>query len=199
MILQTQRLILRKPRLSDWKDVVEGVGDFEVSRNTLRIPYPYTKKDALDWIKKSNKKWNEKRGYTFAIELKKEKKLIGVIDLIDVDTFSGTADTGSWINRKYQRKGYITEAKIVVNEFAFNKLKLRKLNSRVFSDNIASNKVQERIGYKLEGIMKKDVKSLADNKIKDAKIYGLFKEDWKRNLPKLKKRLNDKIKKLKES
>jgi len=50
------------------------------------------------------------------------------------------------------------------------------------------------MGYKFEGCKKKDTKSLATGKIKDANIYGLFKKDWKKNLPKLKKRLERKIK-----
>jgi len=196
--LETKRLILRKPKLSDWKDIVEGVGDLEVSRTMGSISYPYTKKDAEGWIKYTSKKWSkkEKDDCTFAIELKSEKKLIGGIGLHKIDLFGGTAETGSWIARKYWKKGYITEAKIALNEFAFNKLKLRKLWSPVIISNLASNVTQKKMGYKLEGILKKDMKCKATGKIHDSNIYGLFKEDWKKNLPKLKKHLEEKIKKL---
>src|SRR3989339_394111 len=130
-ILRTERLILREPKLSDWKDLVEGIGNFEVAKHLVGPPYPYKKKDAEWWIKKKIKeaKEKEKTSYTFFIELKSAKKLIGVIDLMKIDRVNGLSETGSWINRKYQRRGYITEAKIAVNEFAFNKLKLRRLES----------------------------------------------------------------------
>ena len=195
MKIETKRLILRKPKLSDWKDVVEGVGNLDVSKRTENIPYPYSKKNALEWLKRSIKKWG-KKDYCLSIELKSEKKIIGSIDLSDVDKFKGTATTGSWINKKYWKKGYITEAKIAANEFAFNELKLRKLNSTVFTDNKASNKTQQRMGYRFEGCKKKDTCTLSAGKIKDVNLYGLFKEDWKKNLPKIKKRLNEKIKKI---
>ncbi len=189
MKLETKRLILRTPKRSDWKDIVEGVGDFDVAKMTENIPHPYHKKDALNWIGRAQKELKKKISYVFVIELKSEKKVIGVIDLSSVKKFSGTAITGSWINKKYWRKGYISEAKIAVNNFAFDKLKLRKLNSTVFTKNIASNNTQKSVGYKLEGLKKKDSKSLSTGEIRDVNIYGLLKEDWEKNLPKLKKRL----------
>ena len=199
MKLETQRLILRKPKLSDWKDIVEGVGNLKVSRTMGAVPYPYKKKDGLWWINKGIKKWKEKtkEDYSFVIELKSEKKVIGAMGLHKIDKFTGIAETGSWINKKYQRKGYITEAKMVVNEFVFNNLKLRKLYSPIFSINIASNATQKRMGYRLEGFLKKHARCRATGKIYDENLYGLFKEDWKKNLPKLKKHLKEKIKKLK--
>ena len=196
--LETQRLILRKPKLSDWKDIVEGAGNLEVSKMTENIPYPYSKKDAVKWIKNCLKNWGNGQ-YPFSIELRSEKKVIGCMGLAEVKIASGKAMTGSWINRKYQRRGYITEAKISVNNFAFDKLKLRKLKSSVIVDNLASNKTQQRVGYKIEGLMKKDTKSLATGKIHDLNLYGLLKEDWKKNLPKVKKRLNEKIEKLEKT
>ena len=74
----------------------------------------------------------------------------------------------------------MTEAKIAVNDFAFNKLKLRKLNSDVFTENKASNATQLKMGYRLEGTRRKAARSKASGKIHDENIYGLLKEDWKK-------------------
>ncbi|MBU1129062.1 MAG: GNAT family N-acetyltransferase [Nanoarchaeota archaeon] len=76
MKLETKRLILRTPKISDWKDIVEGIGNLKVSKNVSSVPYPYKKKDALDWINKQIKesKKKKKKGYSFVIELKSEKK-----------------------------------------------------------------------------------------------------------------------------
>jgi len=187
MELETKRLILRQPKKSDWKDIVEGVGEYDVSKMTSHIPYPYKKKDAEEFIKKVTKRFKQKiiNDYLFYIELKSEKKVIGAIGIHKIDRISLTGETGSWINKKYWRNGYITEAKIAANDFAFNKLKLRRLNSPVYSDNIASNATQIKMGYKLEGMQRKSVKSIASGKIHDANIYGLLKEDWKEIRPSL--------------
>lgn len=73
----------------------------------------------------------------------------------------------------------MTEVKIAINDFAFNKLKLRRLNSIVFVENKASNATQLKMGYKLEGTLRKAGRSRASGKIHDENVYGLLKEDWK--------------------
>ena len=191
MKLETKRLILRKPRPSDWKDIVEMAGDKDFSKMLSGVPYPYRKKDADELIKKWMKK--EKINHYFFIELKSKNKVIGTLHL-NFDDRHKVGRTASWINKKYWRKGYITEAKIVVIDFAFNKLKLRKLNSQVFVENKASNATQKKIGYKMEGKLRKAVKSKATGKIHDEYLYGLLKEDWKKARPKVIKDLKKKLK-----
>lgn len=195
MELKTNRLILRKPKVSDWKDIVEGIGDYEVSKNMSNVPYPYNKKDALIWINKTIEKLKNKEQYNFLIELKSEKKVIGCISIEHIDKFVGIATTGSWINKKYWKKGYITEAKFAANNFAFNVLKIRKLNSTVFVDNLASNKTQQSIGYSFEGCKRGNARSKASGKIKDVNLYGLFKNEWTKKV----KEIRDKIKRYNQS
>jgi len=196
MKIETKRLTLREPRIRDWKDLVDGLNNLNISKNTLTIPYPYTKKDALEYLNRCSKKKKDKKSYKFFIELRKEKKVIGAIDLNDYKKDQGTAETGSWINERYQKKGYITEAKIAVNDFVFHKLKLRKLKSKVFKENKASQKTQERMGYQKEGVLRKESICKPTKKIHDDIVYGLLKEEWEKARPKVIKHLNKKIKKL---
>jgi len=177
-ILETERLILRSPRMSDWKDIVEGLNDKKTVKY-MSVGHPYKKKDAYSWLNKEVKaqKKRERDSYHFLIELKYEKKVIGCISVGSIKKIDRVAKTGSWINRNYQRKGYITEAKIAANEFAFNKLKLRKLTSPVITINTASNATQKRMGYKLEGVLRKELVGRVDKKIHDENLYGLLKED----------------------
>ena len=182
MQLKTKRLILRKPKKTDWKDIAEGLGEYGISKMTA-APYPYRKKDADLFIAKAINRWG-KKGYTFFIELKSEKKIIGVIEL-SIDLRNNMATTASWINKKYWKKGYITEAKIAANDFAFYKLKLRRLNSIVFTGNKASNATQIKVGYKFEGLRRKYIRNEASGKIHDVHMYGLLKEDWKKARAKL--------------
>lgn len=195
MQLETERLILRKPKRTDWKDIVEGAGDLAVSKYLVSVPHPYTKKDAFWWIDRTIKKWGKtkKEDYSFMIELKSEKKVIGSTGIHKIDYFNGKAITGSWINKKYWKKGYILEAKVPVLDFAFNKLKLRKIETAAFVNNKASNAMSKRLGFKLEGTKRKTVVSKADSKIYDENIYGLLKSEWLKTRPKIIKRLEKKI------
>ena len=201
MILKTKRLILRPSRKSDWKDIVEGVGVLDVAKNLEVVPHPYKKKDALWWINRNIKRWKkkEKEDYTFVLELKDEKKVIGATGIHNIKKNSGTCTTGSWINKRYWRNGYILEAKIPVLDFAFNKLKLRKIETAAYTENIASNKMSLKLGFKKEGMKRKAIVSKADDKIHDENIYGLFKSEWKKVRPKLVKEVEKKIKNDKKS
>lgn len=194
MQLETKRLILRKHRKSDWQDIVEGIGNYDVAKMLTTVPYPYKKNHALEYIKKRAKKWKEKTvtDYVFVIELKSEKKVIGSVGLHKVNFFHGVGTTGSWINKNYWRKGYVTEAKIAINDFAFNKLKLRRIESGAFSNNKASNAVQLNMGYKFEGTKRQNVKCMTTGKIHDENIYGLMKSEWKKRRPKLIKEMKKK-------
>ena len=196
MRLETKRLILRKPKLSDWKDLVEGLNDRKVVKNLKSVPYPYRKKNAIKYLKYAIKEWGKKNknNYIFYIELKSEKKVIGETGLYWVSKEHSKCGTGSWINRKYWRKGYILEVKIPVLDFAFNELKLRKIGTSAYKGNKASNNMSKKLGFKFEGIRKKSLVTLSDGKIHDDVLYGLFKKDWKKIRPKLVKQLKAKIK-----
>ena len=185
MQLTTERLILRKAKKTDWKDVLEGFSEYDVVKMT-GAPHPYKKKDADLYISNAIKKWG--KSYYFFIELKAQKKIIGVVELTGINSFNGTATTASWINKKYWRQGYVTEAKIAANDFAFYKLKLRRLGSGVFVTNKASNATQQKMGDVLEGVKRKSYKSRVTGKIHDANMYGLLKEDWKKARAKLLKK-----------
>ena len=162
--------------MSDWKDLVEGLNNLNVSKTLMKVTYPYKKEYAVKWIKECMKEWDKQKKsfYPFSIELKSEKKVIGQIDL-RIDEHNKIGETGSWINQKYWKKGYITEAKIAVNEFGFNKLGLRKLETTVYIKNKASNATQKRTGYKFEGIKRKHALCKATNKIADENMYGMMK------------------------
>ena len=180
MRLVTKRLILRKPEKKDVKDLVEGLNDLEISRYIPLMPHPYKRKDALNWIKTSEKNLKQKKPekLPFNIELKLEKKIIGGIGLHEIDYFAETANIGYWINRKYWKKGIISEAVKVLLDFGFYKLGLRRMGLIAYRDNVASNKVAKKFGFKLEGILRKSLKAKATGKIHDANTYGLLKEEW---------------------
>lgn len=173
-VLETERLILREWQDSDVDDLVEGLNNLNVSRWLAFVPYPYTEKHAqyyIDSIKNSN-------DYNFAIVLKSENKVIGNVSISSVSKIHLTAGGGIWLNEKYQGYGYGTEAFNKRIDFAFNELGLRKLENGYFSGNEASKKMQEKLGYKSEGVRRKKFISMATGNIEDENLTGLLKEEW---------------------
>ena len=50
LILQTQRLVIKKPELKDRQSLIEALNNWEVVKWLVRVSYPYTVEDANDWI-----------------------------------------------------------------------------------------------------------------------------------------------------
>ena len=167
--------LLRKPLKKDISDLVEGLNNLKISEFLGFIPYPYTKKHAIKWIDSKSRKKNPKE-YNFAIELKSERKLVGVVMLDNIDYFHESARLGYWININYQGKGIATESNLAVIDFAFNKLNLRRIHLATYTENKASNSLAKKLGFKLEGTLKQSHKTKSTGKIHDVNTYGLLKK-----------------------
>jgi RimJ/RimL family protein N-acetyltransferase len=73
-------------------------------------------------------------------------------------------------------KGYAQEAKMLLLEYAFQTLNLRKVCSAAFAENKGSIKHNLNCGYQIEGKRKKQF--YRDGKYHDETILSVFKEDW---------------------
>lgn len=181
MRLETERLILREWNKTDVENLVEGLNNIEVSKWLASVPFPYTTEDAEKRINsciEDAKKCEERISYDFAIELKSEKKVIGGVNLLRINKFQGTAGGGIWINPKYHGQGYGKEAFGRRIEFAFNDLMLRRLESGYFEGNLSSFKMQEKFGYKIEGMRRQGFICMANKEIMNEYVTGLLKEEW---------------------
>lgn len=174
IIIETDRLILRQWNMDDIDDMVEGLNNINVTKWLAGAPFPYTVKDAENFIKQTI----ENNLYNFAIVLKSENKVIGGTQLTNISLVNGTAGGGIWINENYQGNGYGSEAFGARIKFAFEVLGLRRLENGYFKENEKSHKMQLRFGYKDEGIKRKKFVSKATGKIEDEYITGLLKDEW---------------------
>jgi RimJ/RimL family protein N-acetyltransferase len=62
-----------------------------------------------------------------------------------------TVDTGSWLGRAHQGRGFGTEMRAAVLQFAFDHLGAVAATSGAFTDNAASLRVSEKLGYRRNG------------------------------------------------
>ena len=182
MKLETKRLILRDIKKKDANDILNNLNNLKISKWLMVVPYPYTKKDANWWVNDCEKKQRKKKrdSYEFCIELKSEKKIIGGIGLSKINYYHGKAMVGYWIGEDYWKNGYGFEALDAILRFAFNKLKLGRIEAGVFVGNPSSGKLLEKFRAKKEGIRRKARRCKADGKMKSEIIYGLLKKEWKR-------------------
>lgn len=177
MIIDSERIFLRSWKDEDVNDLVEGLNNINVSKWMARVPYPYTEEDAKSFIKYT-KNLDEKSNISLAIVLKENNKVIGGTEITNINRKDGTAGGGIWLNEKYQKNGYGTEAFSTKIKYSFETLGLRRLENGYFPNNEKSRKMQEKLGYKNEGIRRKRFLCLATNEYVDECVTGLLKEEF---------------------
>jgi len=171
-ILKGEKFILRLFKKSDAKALAKNGNNKEVYNNTLRIPHPYTLKDAREWIEKNIRedKNKERKMINFVIDI--DGELVGSIGFSGIEK-EHKAELGYWLGEDYWGKGIITEAIKIVEKYGFRELGLKRIQAQVFAFNKGSARVLEKNNYKLEGILRKDVKK--DGKYIDAYVYSKVK------------------------
>ncbi|WP_440602825.1 GNAT family N-acetyltransferase [Bacillus sp. GB_SG_008] len=133
--------------------------DFFQTYTPLRECDFYTLEGQLDRIRKNKEKKDLDELYSFGIYVIETEELIGNITLTEV--LRGPLQScyiGYYLDQNHNGKGYMTEAVRLVVSYAFNELKLHRLEAGVMPHNIGSIKVLEKSGFHKEGIAKKNVK-----------------------------------------
>jgi RimJ/RimL family protein N-acetyltransferase len=175
---ETKRLILRNFTEDDYRDLYEYLSD------AVTYIYEPGKPITLKESKKLCRK-RSKNNIFIAVELKREKKLIGHIyfNLIEPKEYN-TFEIGYIFNKNYQGYGYATEASKKVIEYGFTKLKIHKIIAHCNPKNKRSWKLLERLGMKREGKFKQEGYFRKNDKGEpiwhDAYSYGLIKDDYRK-------------------
>ena len=145
-VLETERLILRAPRLGDVKAVAALANDKRIAENTRRIPHPYTRADAEDFISAVNVPNGE---IAFLITLRADDTIIGACGIAIQDE---APDVGYWLGVKYWGNGYATEAVRAAIDFAFTELEHETIYAGARVTNPASRRILEKCGFQWTGV-----------------------------------------------
>lgn len=170
-IITTGRLLLRLFQASDAPEVAKLCNNYNLYKNTLYLPYPYSIADALSWIENHLNNFKNNKSYELAITDKVTGKLYGAIALTNNQNFNN-GEIAYWVGEEYWGNGYATEAAKVMLEFAFIEKQYHKLFARHFASNPASGRVLEKMGMKKEGVLIDHVKK--ENVYESLVYYGII-------------------------
>lgn len=84
---------------------------------------------------------------------KENEVLVGVIGLIVRDQSVPYFEIGYWLAKDYVGQGYISEAVLALEHYAFTELKAQRIEIKAAQTNLRSRAVSERNGYQLEGVL----------------------------------------------
>ena len=173
MEIDLDKYKIRSYSRSDKDALIKYANNINVSRN-LRdsFPFPYTKKDAHEWLRIV---CNQQIELNFAIANNEE--LIGGIGLMpQSDVYKFSAEIGYWLAEPFWGKGITSRAVIAMTKFAFDNFNFNRLFAAVFEGNPASMKVLENSGYKLEGTFRQTV--FKEGIFKDQMMYSILREEF---------------------
>lgn len=174
MIIINSDIYLSYITKEDKPSLIKYLNDRDIYNNTLKIPFPYTKKDAEDWIHYIEL-LHQKTGVhkNWAIK-NKTGELIGGIGFHNKYGFKSHKDEiGYWLGKPFWKKGIMTKVVSAVCKIGFKEFNLIRIEATVFSSNIPSKKVLTKIGFLCEGTHSKFY--LKDGEFIDADIFALTK------------------------
>ena len=179
MRLIGNNVFLRKFEVTDAEDVLS----FEVRNREFFKPFTHIKEEEFytlpfqqERIKTNNERSENDLYYSFGIFLKETEEFIGIIMLAEV--LRGNLQScfvGYYLDEAQNGKGFTTEAVQLVVDYAFNELKLHRIEAGVMPHNIGSIKVLLKSGFHKEGIAKKNVK--INGKWEDHQVLAILNEN----------------------
>jgi ribosomal-protein-alanine N-acetyltransferase len=179
--LNGERLFLRLVTLEDCTEMyVAWLNDSEVNRY-LETGWV---KQTLDSVRRYIEAMlDSTENYLFAIVLKHNHMHIGNLKIGPVHVIHSYADVGYFIGRKeLWRQGYATEAISVALEFAFNRLKLHRLQAGVCGQHSGGIGVLQKLGFVREGTLRKKLKLRTGNGWDDHLLFGILREEWQKRV-----------------
>jgi [ribosomal protein S5]-alanine N-acetyltransferase len=168
-ILETNRLILRRVLPTDVKEMFELRSNPETMKYIPR-PLLTNHEEALAHIKMMDDKIETNEGINWAITLKGENKMLGVIGHYRIKPEHYRAEVGYMILPEYHGKGITTEAVQCVVDYGFNTMQLHSIEGVIDPENGASERILQKCGFVKEAHFKEN--EFYDGKFIDAVIYS---------------------------
>jgi RimJ/RimL family protein N-acetyltransferase len=174
--IDTERLTLRKFDYSDAEDMLE----FWISDPKIQFLYSEpiytTKKDVNKLLSNHIASYEKEDYYHWAIIEKKTNYCIGQISFFSIDTKNHYGEIKYGIGRKFQNKGYATEATKVILEYGFNKINLHKVQISHKKNNLASKAIINKLKFKYEGTLRDHF--FVNGHYIDRPYYSMIKKEY---------------------
>lgn len=182
--------------------LIDFPSEFETERLRIRMPMPgdgvavheskqASKKELLPWmpwahheekeedaevnIRQAHVEFLKREDLRLLVFHKESGVLIANSGLHRIDWDARKFEIGYWIDTRYSGKGYMTEAVKGISDFAFRELDANRVEIRCDVQNVKSRAIAERIGFELEGILRKDSLDAYGQELRDTCIYAKVK------------------------
>lgn len=147
MILETERLYLRKMEQSDYSALCKILQDEEVM---YAYEHAFSDDEVQEWLDRQRKRYEDYGFGLWLVVLKDTDEVIGQCGLTMQDcNGKQVLEIGYLFQKAYWHKGYATETAVACKKYAFETLKAKEVFSIIRDNNIPSQKVAKRNGMKV--------------------------------------------------
>lgn len=103
-------------------------------------------------------------------------EMVGLFNSHSTNRRTGTFSYGISIGEAYRGRGYASEAIVLLLRYFFEELRYQKVNATVYSCNDASMALHEKLGFMLEGRLRRMV--FTRGHYYDELLYGMTQEEF---------------------
>ena len=128
-----------------------------------------------EWIESRPQEWEDGKGYHFAIIDSDQGTFIGNGGIDNIDVRNKVAELGYWVRTSQTNHGIATSASKLIINFAFNSLKLNRIEIVIATGNKISQRVAEKLDAKKEGLLRQRL-TVRDT-VYDAYLFSLILDD----------------------
>ena len=148
-------VLLRTPQMSDytaWSSLREASRDFLTPWEPTWPADDLTRASFRRRIKRYSEDQRGDLAYPFFIFRKLDGALVGGLTLSNMRRgCAQAASLGYWMGAAFARQGYMTKAVSALLPFAFNTLRLHRVEAACIPSNSASIRLLEKTGFRREG------------------------------------------------
>jgi RimJ/RimL family protein N-acetyltransferase len=147
-ILHTDRLTLREMTVDDLDFIAAMLAHPEVMRY---YPKQLSRDEALEWIERQIGRYEQDGHGMWLVHHRYSGHPLGQAGLVArVIEEQPETEIGYLLHRPFWGKGFASEAAAAIRDYAFERLKRRRVISLIRPANMPSRKVAERIGMRAE-------------------------------------------------
>nr|WP_297161719.1 GNAT family protein [uncultured Dysgonomonas sp.] len=174
--IESQNLILRQFSYDDNKDMLDyWVSDPDI-QSMYSEPIYTTEEEVKELLDKYITSYSQDSYYRWAIIEKSTLICIGQIAFFLVDSKNHFGEIEYCIGSQFQRKGYASEAVKAILKYGFEKINFHKIQVCHKENNIASQGVIRKAGFKYEGTLRDYF--YMNNEYISRLYYSLLKSEW---------------------
>jgi RimJ/RimL family protein N-acetyltransferase len=150
--------------------------DSETARGLSFIQPPSSLTSVKDWVAERIKQGAADDEIYCVIE-NKAGEFVGMINSHHCNRRVGVFQYGVAVRAEHRRHGYASEAVRMLVRYFFEELRYQKVNVVVYSYNEASIRLHERLGFQLEGRLRRTL--YTNGRFHDQLFYGMTREEFK--------------------